>query len=389
MKNGIIKVEEELLLELCRLDFNDKNLKKVKSLVLNVRDWDYFKNLANVHGVAALAWNNLERQNLLDGIPYPVQNYLRNTLMISLSRNTFNTEAMGEVLRLMNKNNIKTVILKGLALENSIYGNSGLRQMSDVDILIARKECMRAREILISNGYRSLPVKSFFHKIILAYAGKHLPSLIKSGTSVEIHHDLFGGINDELTRILYESSYEVEIKGEKAWFPQPQLFFIYLVRHLWLHELNNESQLRLYTDLVILLEKNNGEILNPDLISLAADAGISDILADHLEVLRDIWDIEFPGWLNDFICNFSGKDFIKKFIFFVGSPKDNLPCDRPRFYRNLVKEIPGFHRRFLFILGDIFPSFTFMKDRYGCNSNWRALRYYPHRFGKLLWLIRK
>jgi hypothetical protein len=232
-------------------------------------------------------------------------------------------------------------------------------------------------------------VKSFFHKIILAYAGKHLPSLIKSGTSVEIHHDLFGGINDELTRILYESSYEVEIKGEKAWFPQPQLFFIYLVRHLWLHELNNESQLRLYTDLVILLEKNNGEILNPDLISLAADAGISEILADHLEVLRDIWDVEFPGWLNDFICNFSGKDFIKKFIFFVGSPKDNLPCDKPKFYRNLVKDIPGFHRRFLFILGDIFPSFTFMKDRYGCNSNWRALRYYPHRFGKLLWLIRK
>jgi hypothetical protein len=88
--------------------------------------------------------------------------------MISLSRNTFNTEAMGEVLGLLNKENIKTVILKGLALENSVYGSSGLRQMSDVDILINRDKCINARDILISKGFVSLPVKSVFHNQIMA-----------------------------------------------------------------------------------------------------------------------------------------------------------------------------------------------------------------------------
>jgi hypothetical protein len=30
-----------------------------------------------------------------------------------------------------------------------------------------------------------------------------------------------------------------------------------------------------------------------------------------------------------------------------------------------------------------------MKNRYKCNSVWRVLLYYPHRFGKLMWLFRR
>jgi hypothetical protein len=296
---------------------------------------------------------------------------------------------MGEVLRLLNAENIKTVILKGLALENSVYGSSGLRQMSDVDILINREECIKARKILISNGYESLPVKSFFHNLIIGYSGKHLPSLIKSGTSVEIHHELFGGRKNLLTKLLYDSSYEVELKGEKTWFPQPQIFFLYLVKHLWLHEMNNESQLRLYTDLIVLIEKYNDEILNYNLLKYASKAGMSEILAWHLEPLRDMWSVSFPGWLNDFIDKWHNQDFINKFFFFLRSPKDNPPGDKAGFYRHILGDIPGLHRKFLYVLGDLFPSVSFMKNRYKCKSTWRVLLYYPHRLGKVLWLFRK
>ena len=390
MKSEIkIRDEEYLLLGLCRLEFSEENLTKIKSLVAAVRDWDYFSRIANIHGVAALVWHNLEKYHFLSDIPDVVVNYLRGTWMISLSRNTFNAESIREVLQLMNKANIKTVILKGMALENSVYGNSGLRQMSDVDILIDREKCIKAREILMLNGYLSLPVKSFFHKFILAHSGKHLPSLIKKGTSVEIHHDLFGGGNSTLTKLLYDSSYAFEIKGEKAWFPQPQIFFLYLVKHLWMHEFNNESQLRLYTDLVVLIEKHNDEILNPDLLNYANEAGMSEILATHLESLRYFWGVSFPGWLNEFIDKWHHEDSIKKFIFFLGSPKDNPPLEKAKYYRQMISDIPGFHRKFLFVLGDILPTFSFMKNRYGCNSNWKVLFYYPHRAGKILWLFRK
>lgn len=390
MKNSVkIRSEEDLLLLLCRLEFSDENLEKIKSLIADVGDWNYFKNLANLHGVAALVWHNLEKHCLLSGIPDEVITYLKSTLLISLSRNTFITEAMGEVLHQLNTGKIKTVILKGLALENSVYGNSGLRQMSDVDILIERNQCILARDILISNGFVSLPVKSFYHEFIVAYSGKHLPSLIKNGTSVEIHHELFGERNKNMTGILFESSYEAEIKGEKTWFPQPQIFFLYLVKHLWLHEINNESQLRLYTDLIVLIEKFYDEILDNNLIQLASEAGLSEILASHLEPLRDMWGVTFPDWVNSFIDKFSNKETIKNFIFFLQSPKNNQPVDKPKLYRHIISDIPGFHRKFLYVLGDIFPSISFMKTRYKCKNTWQVIRYYPLRFGKLIWLIRK
>ena len=389
MKSEVrISDEEHLLLELCRLEFSDEQINRIRSLLAVITDWPYFSNLANEHGVAALVWYNLEKYQLHSAIPEDVAYFLKCTLMRSLGRNTFNTESMGDVLRLLNAENIKVVILKGLALENSVYGSQGLRQMSDVDILINRDECIKARKILISNGYESLPVKSFFHKQILAYYGKHLPSLIKNGTSVEIHHELFGGRKNLMTKMLYDNSYMVEIKGEKAWFPQPQIFFLYLVKHLWLHEMNNESQLRLYTDLIVLIEKHNYEILNYNLLKCASNAGISDVLAWHLEPLRDIWGVSFPEWLNDFIDKWHNEDFIDRFFFFLRSPKNNPPGDKAGFYRHILGEIPGFHRKFLFVLGDLFPYVSFMKNRYKCKSTWRVLLYYPHRLGKVLWLLK-
>jgi hypothetical protein len=281
------------------------------------------------------------------------------------------------------------VFLKGLALELLIYGNSGLRQMTDVDILLSRRDCIPARNILIGHGYRPLPVKSVLFRLIILDAGKHLPSLIKNGASVEIHHELFGGKKNMLTKLLMETSTSVSVKGQRAFIPVPQLFFLYLVRHLYLHEMNDESQLRLYADLVVLLEKHYGQIINYELLDHASNAGMSNILASKLRPLRDLWGITFPGWIDEFIDKWSTPDSIGRFFFFLKSPKNNPAMGKAQFYRNTVKEIPGLHRKMLFVLGDLFPTFGFMRRRYNCKSNFRTLLYYPHRFGKVLWLFRK
>jgi hypothetical protein len=384
-----IRDEELIVLGLCRLVFSDVQIRKIRDLIEAITDWDYFSSLANAHGVAALAFHNLEKHRLLTMIPEEVVAFLRVTLMKSLSRNTYHAEGMGEVLKLLNRESIKTVLLKGLALEYSVYGNAGLRQMSDVDVLISREECIRARKILIRYGYVSLPVKSVIHELIIADAGKHLPSLIKNGVSVEIHNKLFGGRKNALTGMLYETSYEIEIKGEKVFIPQPQIFFLYLVRHLWMHEMNNESQLRLYTDLVVMLEKHSAVIINHDLLKYASQAGMTEILAWRLQLLRDLWGIPFPGWINAFIDRWHTPDSVNRFIFFLKSPRDNPPVDKSRFYRHIISDIPGIHRKFLYLLGDIFPSLRFMKKRYKCANTWRVLLYYPHRMGKILWLFRR
>jgi hypothetical protein len=384
-----IRDEEILLLGLCRMEFGIELKVMLLSLAEGPVDWEYFTALSNSHGVSALICCNLEKLNFFHLVPQKQQEFLKNALLMSLSRNAFNTRTAEEVLKALNREKIKTVLLKGMALENTVYGSAGLRQMTDVDILIDKKECLRARNILLRNGFVSLPVKSFFHKLIIVNIGKHLPSLLKSGASVEIHHELFGGRENILTQVLFDTSCENQLNGEKAYFPRPQIFFLYLIKHLYLHEMNNESQLRLYTDLVVLLEKYYSEIINYDLLTYSSQAGMNEMLAWRLEPLRDLWGIQFPGWVNEFADKWYNPDSINKFMFFLKNPKDNPPPDKERSYRNTVKEIPGIHRKILFVLGDIFPSVSFMKKRYGCSGGWKVLIYYPHRLGKLWWLIKR
>jgi hypothetical protein len=383
-----IRDEEILLLGLCRLSFDVELTVMLRALVETATDWPYFSSLANKHGVAALIYHNLEKLGFLQNIPEDAADLLRNSLMVNISRNVRNAEAMAETLKLLNNENIKIVLLKGLALELSVYGNSGLRQMTDVDVLASREDCIKARKVLIDNGFISHPVKSVFHKPILADTGKHLPTLTKDGFAFELHHELFGAGKNVLTKMLYDSSSEIEIRSEKTWIPEPQIFFLYLVKHLYLHEMNNESQLRLYTDLVVLIEKYRDEILNYDLLSYAMEAGMGEILAWRLEPLRDLWGISFPEWLNDFINKWYNPASINKFIFFLKSPKDNPVKNRALVYHNIIKDIPGIHRKMLFLLGDIFPTIEFMKQRYRCDSSWKVLLYYPLRLGKIWYLIK-
>jgi hypothetical protein len=387
-KQPDIRSEEILLLGLCRMVFNAELKVMLMALTEEVTDWRYFSRLANEHGVAALVYHNLEKLDFLKFVSKEAQDFLRNALLMSLGRNSRNIIGATEALKILNRENIKTVLLKGLALELSVYGNEGLRQMTDVDVLVSREDCMKARKALMSEGFISRPVKSVFHKLIMEDTGKHLPTLSRNDFNIELHHELFGAGRNLLTKILFDNSHETDLSGSKTYIPEPQIFFLYLVKHLYLHEMNNESQLRLYTDLVVLIERYREEILNTRLLELAKQADMDQMLAWRLEPLRDLWGITFPEWMNDFINIHYNPASINKFVFFLGSPKNNPVNDKAKFYREKISEIPGLHRKVLYVLGDLFPTISFMKKRYGRGSVVRALLYYPHRLGKLWYLIR-
>ncbi len=92
--------------------------------------------------------------------------------------------------------------------------------------------------------------------------------------------------------------------------------------------------------------------------------------------------------MNDFIDKWSAETSIDRFIFFLKSPKDNPPPERGKIYRYNLGEIRGFHRKLLFVAGDLFPTMEFMKRRYGCRSGLKAVLHYPLRWGKLWYLVK-
>ena len=326
----------DLLLLLCRYPFEESNRKALSGLLGEVQDWHKLVELINAHGIIALAAYNIKAAGLEAKIPAEPLAIIENGYLQSVVRNTWLTEHWKEVNEILSEAGFKHVLLKGMALEHTIYGSKGLRQMNDNDILLKREDCLKAWYLLQQKGFSHGPIKSALHKKILLDIGKHLPELYKNGYAVEIHHNLFDSENethkDNIDPV--DSSVEINIGGTKAWILSDEMQMKHLISHFERHALEGSVQIRQYAD-IILLDKTTSVVM-PD-----------KFIADPHQTENKVY--------------------------------------RKAAYRKSYEAVPGKYR-LRYLTGDIFPSITWMKERYKC-IGLKAFLYYPLRIGKLMWLI--
>ena len=107
--------------------------------------WKLFSDLVIRHGVAALVWQNITDLGLTEAVPEPERGLLENIRFKTIARVSYITSEAAEVVAELEKEGIRALLLKGLALEHSVYGSRGLRQMSDADLLVAPEDALRAQ----------------------------------------------------------------------------------------------------------------------------------------------------------------------------------------------------------------------------------------------------
>ncbi|MFZ1270054.1 MAG: nucleotidyltransferase family protein, partial [Bacteroidales bacterium] len=136
-----------LLLLLSRMDFSAEQKRLIAEEIRLFDEWKQFAGLAVRHGVAALIWQNLSDLGHAGEVPKAERTILEGLRFKSIARVSWITEAAARVTALLEREGIKVVLLKGLALEHTVYGSKGLRQMSDADLLVAPADALRARDI--------------------------------------------------------------------------------------------------------------------------------------------------------------------------------------------------------------------------------------------------
>jgi hypothetical protein len=331
----LLTAEEKLLLLLCRLHFSEEQKSEIRGLMKKVRDWDRFVQLANNHGIIALTAYNIRENGITDQVPDSATKILDNGRMQSMIRNIWLVKRWKEVNTIMTEAGIKHVILKGLALEHTVYGAKGLRQMTDNDILVKKDDALKAWHLLQKYGFISDMIKSPFHEKIIAEIGKHMPTLRKDDYPVEIHHRIFQGAekNDNLNEAI-DNAIAIDLDGTRAYILNDDLHLDFLKEHLHYHLVSGDSQLRLFLDM---------ELIKPG---------------------------SAPPIPDGFLIN----------------PNDSVKLkQRKNAYRIHFFSLPR-RIRFRFLVGDIFPSFKWMKKRHHCGTI-KALFLYPRRIGKLFWLL--
>lgn len=375
-----------LLLLLSRVEFTEEEKLRAVNECTTSDGWKLFTTLAVRHGVAALVWQNMCDLSLDGHVPDPERTILEGLRFKSIARVAYITNAAAEAVDILENKGIRVVLLKGLALEHTVYGSRGLRQMSDADLLVAPGDALRARDILAGGGFASMPMKSGLYRHIVLDLGNHLPEMHRGGISVDLHYRLFGPEGGEMVSRAISEAEEISVRGKTFHVLPPVSAFLGLVSHIHKHEVKGEFQLRLYTDIYLLLKKHGSAIINAGLMAAAEQAGIAAEVRVVLTVMEQAWGLELPREMKAM----TGEEQKKagRFMHDLMYPGLITPeSQREMFTRNL-RSMKGLRKKLIFIAGDVFPSVDFMKRRYGCHSNLSALLLYPHRLGKLIWIFR-
>ena len=146
--------EDELLLCCARTDANPQIVGRIRDLISSEIDWDYFFKLARRHSLVPLAYVQLDR-HASALLPAEVLQLLKRHYQENAARNLLLTAELCHLIKLFAASGIESIPFKGPLLALFAYGDLSLRRFIDLDIMVRKADVLRARELLLAEGFDS------------------------------------------------------------------------------------------------------------------------------------------------------------------------------------------------------------------------------------------
>ncbi len=183
--------EKQLVIQCARTHMDEERTHKVRSLLEGRKlDWDYILNHRAFYRVTPLLFHNLKGIAGKDAVPLSVMDALTARYAFIFYRNMRIYDILREVLEKFRDDGIPVILLKGVALGETVYSNIDLRPPGDIDLLVRKTDLRKAAEILSGIGYTpSHPIEEYMnHHHIPPYA--KLDEKLDQFISIEIHHNI-------------------------------------------------------------------------------------------------------------------------------------------------------------------------------------------------------
>ncbi|HEX6292772.1 MAG TPA: nucleotidyltransferase family protein [Herpetosiphonaceae bacterium] len=182
--------EARLLLACARAEADAAQRATIRALLRAEIRWTQVIALAQQHRLLPLLSHQLQTLGA-DAVPQPVLDQLRQQAALSARHSLFLT---GELLKLLDRfsaHSIEAITLKGPVLATVAYGNLALRQFDDLDVLVRTRDMLRARDLLIAQGFE--PLVQLTERQTASYLrSQYVYPLVSAdgSTIVELHHDI-------------------------------------------------------------------------------------------------------------------------------------------------------------------------------------------------------
>lgn len=256
-------------------------------------DWDKFLAEVEAKGLGALIYHNWSANKITDNIPKAVTGKLKEAYHELLYRNITAERFIGRILRQM-ADEADIVVLKGLALLNTIYDSPGVRLFGDVDLLIKKEDFLKIEEIIEGLGGK-----------IVKRSSCETTYCFEFPENYRLKGDLLFDISWEITSSrrfaaatkwdlgkVWERSVPVTIGGVKLKTLSSEDTLVYLCYHLAFRHLFQVSEVRWYVDVHQLVSRR--KIDWEDAVGQANSYGISTVVRTVLLLSRELLGTKIP-----------------------------------------------------------------------------------------------
>ncbi len=246
---GQISSAYKALLSLLRIGINTKR-DDFNFDVLTEQEWLSLMGESVNHAVALLSFDSLK--GVSSRIPESVKTQWRDIAVNVFSQNFKVLDAQSELVKILEKNEINYIILKGMA-SASYYPDFEKRSFGDVDFLIAPFQKEKVEKVLSTNGYTCTLKDYVCHSVFE-----------KGGVQFEMHYEIVGIPDGECGAIFREYMLDAEKKGFKNDSPAFQnpihkIHAVVLLLHTIHHLIDEGIGLRHLCDWACFIEKTHAE----------------------------------------------------------------------------------------------------------------------------------
>lgn len=173
----------------------NSNKEQIKTKIIDSQYfWDGIVELGSRHLVLPAVYGNLKRKNILKLIPIDLEKFLKDIYEKNGERNKKILLQIESLNDLFLKNNIDHIFLKGSALLlSNKFDVLNERMIGDIDILIRKESILKARDLIVKNGYKFLSTEINFTQGLIE--NKHLNRMIAENqiAAVELHKEVLNG----------------------------------------------------------------------------------------------------------------------------------------------------------------------------------------------------
>src|SRR3989442_4033360 len=148
-----LSAEISLLLACARTRIDRETAERIKEAARRSLDWDRLTARSLKHGLMPLLYEK-RNTHCADSVPPRCLKQLKDLFQKNAARSVLLTGELVDILDLFATEGIEAMPYKGPAIAISIYGRLALRQFSDLDILVRKRDVWRCQQLLISRGYQ-------------------------------------------------------------------------------------------------------------------------------------------------------------------------------------------------------------------------------------------